>query len=308
MTRRAAWSAATAVMAALVAVGVVGAYRYADGFWLYRGFPPPREAADVHHRGTTRTIFVRSAALGGRRQSVLVYLPPGYAQDPSRRYPVMYLLHGVPGEPPQFLRTDRLGVLLDHLMAQGRVRGMILVAPEGSTGVFTDKEWVNGVRPHQGWETFLARDVVHAIDARYRTIPTGAGRALAGLSEGAYGALNIGLHHPGEFRLIESWSGYTLADRIPSIFGNQAARLAYNSPALHLPSVAAALRRHHVFVWMYCGTHDSLRLQNEAFAAELGRYGIPHHFFMVPGGHNWRAWRPNAKPALLVAARRLRHG
>jgi enterochelin esterase-like enzyme len=294
------------VIGALLVVGALGAYRYANGFWLYRGFAPPTESAAARNRGTLQTIRVRSAAIGGRRQEVLVYLPPGYATHPYRRYPVLYLLHGVPGQPQQFFDADRLGVLLDRLVAEGRMQPMILVAPDGSTGVWADKEWANGVRPHEGWETFLARDVVNAVDARYRTAAMAAGRAVAGLSEGGYAALNIGLHHPGEFHVIESWSGYMEADGIRSIFGSDGATLAYNSPAQRLPAVASELRRRHAFVWMYCGTVDPLRRQNEAFAAELGRYGVRHRFFTSPGRHTWRVWRPNAQPALLTAARRLR--
>ena len=302
------WVAAAPVMIALVVVGLLGAYRYWNGFWLYRGYSPPKEAADVHVRGSEHIIHVRSAAIGGRRQKVLVYLPPGYRQHPHKRYPVMYLMHGVPGEPEQFMRTERMGVLLDQLMAERRMRGMILVAPDGSTALFTDKEWANGVLPHQDWETFMARDVVHAIDHRYRTIARPAGRALAGMSEGAYAALNIGLHHPGEFRVIESWSGYTFADPKPTIFGNEPALLEYNSPALYLPTAARALRRHHVYFWILSGTKDKLRFEVGAFARELTRYRIRHKFFLVPGGHTWRVWRPSAGPAMLVASRRLSHG
>ena len=71
-----------------------------------------------------------------------------------------------------------------------------------------------------GWETFVARDLVETIDARYRTIRSPAGRAIGGLSEGGYGAINIGLHHPREFKVIESWSGYAEAADISSIFGS----------------------------------------------------------------------------------------
>jgi enterochelin esterase-like enzyme len=108
--------------------------------------------------------------------------------------------------------------------------------------------------------------------------------------------------------VIESWSGYMLADPLPSIFGRQPSLLAYNSPAKYLPTVAAALRRHRVYVWFYTGSTDSLRAQNRAFAAELGRYRIPHRFFLDPGGHTWRIWRANAEQALLVATHRLSHG
>src|SRR5207302_4168675 len=111
---------------------------------------------------------------------------------------------------------------------------MILVMPFGSTGTFTDKEWVNGYRPHENWETFVARDVVRAVDTRYRTIRSGSGRALGGLSEGGYAALNIGLHHPGEFGVLESWSGYVVADDIKSVFGGDTRLLRWNSPLLTL--------------------------------------------------------------------------
>lgn len=292
----------------LLALGLVGLYRYVDNFWVYRGFPPPQVPAYVRVQGTQETIHVRSAAIGGRNQEVVVYLPPGYASNPTQRYPVMYLLHGFPGRPGGLFTTARMGILDESLVAKRRIGGVILVAPFGSTGIFTDKEWANGVGRNQGWETFVARDVVHAIDARFRTIPSGSARAIAGLSEGGYAALNIALHHPGEFRVIESWSGYVYADPISKIFGPSLSLRAYNSPADYLPKVASALRRAHTYVWFYSGRDDPLMPANRAFAAELGRYGIHHHFFTGSGGHTWRLWRDNAPRALVVAATRLANG
>src|SRR5436305_14079586 len=96
---------------------------------------------------------------------------------------------------------------------------MILVMPSGSTGTLTDKEWANGVGAGEGWETFVARDVVHAIDSRYRTIAAQRGRAIAGLSEGGYGAVNMALHHHGEFRVVERWPGYERPANLRTILG-----------------------------------------------------------------------------------------
>ncbi len=302
------WTLVLPTVLFTIAVGGVGLYRYVDNFWLYRGFPAPREPAYVSVRGTKQTISVASAALGGRQQSVIVYLPPGYASHPLERYPVFYLLHGFPGFPEQFLLTGQMGIHLDALVAKKRIRPLILVMPFGSTGTFTDKEWANGIRPHEGWETFVARDVVRAIDARYRTIATAAGRAIGGLSEGGYAALNIALHHPAEFSVVESWSGYQVADNIRSIFGGRKALLAQNSPSAYVSRAAAALRRHHVYVWFYSGTNDSLRSQNEAFARQLAALRVPHEFFVVRGGHDWAIWRGQAARALTVAAARLAHG
>jgi enterochelin esterase-like enzyme len=302
------WLLALPLTLAFLAVGLLGTWRYLDNYWLYRGFAPPKDPAFVTQQGREEMIGVASAALGGRTQQVVVYLPPGYDTHLARRYPVIYLLHGFPGKPLAFLETVRMGMWVDTLMAEHRIGGVILVMPFGSTGQFADKEWVNGIRPHEGWETFVARDVVAAIDTRYRTIPRAAGRAIAGLSEGGYGALNIAFHHPNEFRVVESWSGYMRADNIASIFGRNPALLAYNSPAEYLPRVASALRRRHVYVWFYTGSSDPLRGQNAAFAAALARYRIAHDYFVDPGGHTWRIWRRQAQASLLAASTRLSHG
>ena len=302
------WLVALPVAAALLGFGLLGAYRYLDNYWLYRGFAPPRDPAFVKAHGREEVMSVRSAALGGRSQQVVVYLPPGYDAAAPKRYPVLYLLHGFPGRPLAFLLTVRMGVWVDTLLAEHRIRGVILVMPSGSTGTFEDKEWANGIHPGEGWETFVAHDVVRSVDSRYRTIAAARGRAIGGLSEGGYGALNIALHHPDEFRVVESWSGYVQADNIPSIFGGRRPLLAYNSPADYLPRVAAALRRRHVFVWFYSGASDPLRAQNAAFARELTRYRIAHRYFVDPGGHTWRIWRRNAPTSLVAAVTRLGRG
>src|SRR5262245_50115272 len=252
-------------VAAIAAVGLTGTYRYLNNYWLYRGFPPPRDPAFVKQAGVVERFYVTSPALGGRSQPVDVYLPPGYDTHPRERYPVFYLLHGFPGRPGAFFQTVRMGIVEDVLLAKDVGLPMILVAPFGSSGTFTDEEWANGIAAHQGWETYVARDLVRAVDARYRTIRSGDGRALGGLSEGGYGALNIGLHHPGEFKVLESWSGYERSADIASIFGHRLALLDWNSPLFELPHAAPTLRADGTFVWFYSGLSDRLLHQNQRF-------------------------------------------
>jgi len=302
--KRSVHAAGILAAGALVVVGLIGAHRYWQNFWLYRGFPAPRDPAFVATGRATR-FYVASAALGGRRQPVDVYLPPGYRGNPRVRYPVMYLLHGFPGRPGAFLQTVRLGVVEDVLLHAHRIRPFILVMPFGSTGTFTDKEWANGMHRGEAWETFVARDVVRAVDGRYDTIRHGGGRVLAGLSEGGYGALNIGLHHPGEFRVLESWSGYERADDLRSIFGGDRALLRANSPLDTLGTVAARLRHARTYVWMYTGSTDSFQRQNAEFAAALARARIPYRLRVVRGGHNWAIWRAQAADALIAASHDL---
>lgn len=292
--------------AAFLAVGLFGVRGYLDNFVQYRGFAPPREPSYVAQPGTVERILVASPALGGRRQEAYVYLPSGYARHPRRRYPVLYLLHGFPGRPLAFLETVQMGVIDDAFTAKRRAQPLILVMPFGSTGTFDDEEWVDGVHPGSGWGTFVARDLVRAVDARFRTIRSAQARAIGGLSEGGYGAIDIALHHPHEFSVVESWSGYERPDKLRSIFGPQLAALPANDPRLLVRKVAPTLRRLGTYLWFYSGSTDPLHVQNGAFARELSQLNVPHRYFLVYGGHNWALWRDNARKAYLVAAERLR--
>ena len=318
--RRLAQVLVAAVFAALAVAGALGAVRYVSTFWLYRGFAPPsvphsiavprpggaRQVPVVHT--TVQSITVRSTALGGYADPVFVVLPPGYASHPGQGYPVLYLLHGFPGQPAQFLNIGQVGVTEATLVAAGRMKPMILVLPAGTRSLLADEEWANGISRGNGWETFVARDLVNAIDGRYRTIPSGRGRGIGGLSEGGYGALNIGLHHPGEFGLLESWSGYMLPDQIPAIFGPSASVLDYNSPARQVVTAAPQLRAGHAYIWFYNGAGDALSGQNRSFAAELTALGAAHHFFLAPGKHSWSLWRALMPQALIAASDHLSHG
>ena len=316
--RRLTLALAGVIAAVLVAGGIVGATRYITNFWLYRGFAPPSAPHSVVVRGprgprtvrvvlpTVQIITVAGQAIGGFHDPVYVVLPPGYASHPRQRYPVLYLLHGFPGQPWGFLNIGRMATTEAALVAAGRMKPMILVMPTGTRSFLADEEWANGVRPGNGWETFVAQDLVTAIDARYRTIASPAARGLAGLSEGGYGALNIGLHHPGEFGLLESWSGYMQADHIAAIFGRSQSRLAYNSPASSVTPVAPQLLASHTYIWFYIGARDPLAPQNSAFAAELTALGVPHHFYEKPGSHSWRLWRSQVAQALITASEHLR--
>jgi enterochelin esterase-like enzyme len=305
-------------LAGLVGAGAVGAFRYVVTFWLYRGFPAPTAPASVVVRGpagvrrvpvilpAVQSITVSSPALAGYPDPVDVVLPPGYADHPGRRYPVLYLLHGFPGEPWQFLDIGEVGTTEATLVASGRMKPVIMVMPTGTRSFLADKEWANGIGKGNRWDNFVADDLVRAIDARYRTIAGSRGRGIAGLSEGGYGALNIGLHRPGEFGLLESWSGYMRAASKPAIFGYAPRVTAYNSPAVQASSVARQLRADHTYIWFYIGSRDRLLAQNRAFAVELKTLGVAHHFFEVPGSsHSWWLWRDQMRQALITASEHL---
>ncbi len=177
--------------------------------------------------------------------------------------------------------------------------------PFGSTGTFTDEEWVNGAGAADHWATFVSRDLVQYVDSHYRTIANARSRAIGGLSEGGYGAINIALHHPHEFSVVESWSGYQRPDKLRAIFGKNLQLLPANSPQTLVRRDASLLRSLHTYLWFYSGSTDPLHFQNGAFARELTTLGIAHRYRVVFGGHNWALWRGNASLAYRAAATRL---
>src|SRR5215470_19491795 len=124
LERRLFLPAAAGALLLFLLVGGLGLYRYLDSYWLYRGFPPPKDPSFVKQQGTVQTIHVTSAAIGGRSEPVDVYLPPDYATS-AQRYPVLYLLHGFPGDPAGFVRTVRVGVVEDTLLAKHEMKPMI---------------------------------------------------------------------------------------------------------------------------------------------------------------------------------------
>lgn len=165
---------------------------------------------------TIERITVHGASLEGNLEGdspdrdVTVYLPPSYARDQERRFPVVYLLHGYGGRDDTF--TERLASLAqsgDRLAAAQGFSEAIVVTPNAYT---LHKGSMYSNSPTTGdWERFIAEDLVAQIDKRYRTLPNRMSRALAGHSMGGYGALRIGMKRPDVFATLYAMSACCLA-------------------------------------------------------------------------------------------------
>ena len=295
----------TILLAALfLGVGAYGAWAYVHNYALYRGFPAPSDPAGVASGRLVEANF-RSAALG-RDDSYLVYEPPGYQRlaASGTRFPVLYLLHGSNSNGETYIDVGRAGVALDELLAAGRTKPFLIVIPLSTDGSLTDDtEWANDADGRFESEVL---QVVHRVDARWPTIANRSGRALAGLSMGGYGALNIGLHHLGAFGTLESWSGYFTQTRSGPFAGASPAVLRANSPAAYAPSVAKRLRRLPLHVFLYTGSQDPLVRDQSAFASELRALGVGVRTAAPPGLHDWRLWREHMPRALLYAGSAFR--
>jgi enterochelin esterase-like enzyme len=288
------------VAAAWGIAGAAGAYQYVHEYWLYRGFPAPRTPHGIP-AGRTRVVHFWSEALRQPR-AYLVYTPPHYAVEAAhgRRFPVIYLLHAPPGRPDGYFLAGAIGVRADALIAEHRIRPLIMVLPYGKSRRFgNDTEWANA---EAGPYMSFVLDVVHDADRRLATVADRQGRVIAGLSEGGYGALNIALHHLGAFSGAESWSGYFRQTPTQSFTGASRAALRANSPIVEVPRLAPEIRRLGFRAWVYQGFSDPARPADERrFVRVLAHAGAAVHYGFFPGGHDWGLWRAQV-PRMLLAA------
>jgi enterochelin esterase-like enzyme len=221
---------------------------------------------------------------GGERPG-FVYLPPGYTS--LRRYPVVYLLHGLRGSPSEYVYGTDIGGFADAGIASGALRPFIGVMPAAGPTPAYNGEWAGQ------WERYLVRQVVPWVDAHLPTIRDGAGRILAGLSAGAYGAADIGLRHPGLFGTIEGWSGYYHPLHDGPFKHADRATLQANDPTLLARAEAATLRRDRISFYLSTGpdhSHWFKNTQTLAFRRELRQLGLRAAGFSYPFvSGEWRA-------------------
>jgi len=165
---------------------------------------------------TVEHIKVHGAALEGNLEGdavdrdVLVYLPPSYAKDTTRRYPVVYALHGFFIGAEQWSHEIHVPQTIEGAYGKG-AREMIVVLPDSKT-VHNGSMYSSSVTTGD-FENFIAHDLVAYIDSHYRTIPRRESRGLAGHSMGGYGAIRIGMKHADVFGSLYIMSPCCLSPR-----------------------------------------------------------------------------------------------
>ncbi len=168
------------------------------------------ESAKVHARDLERNLSQDSP-----ERDVFIYLPPSYKTETSRRYPVVYMLHGFTDSAAKWFGAQShwisLPGVIDKSLASGASREMIVVMPNAYTR-FQGSMYSNSVTTGN-WEGFITDELVAHVDSLYRTIPTAAGRGLAGHSMGGYGAMRIGMKNPDVFSSIYLLSPCCMAPR-----------------------------------------------------------------------------------------------
>jgi len=239
-------------------------------------FPEPPIGWDVRRDGISHgkleMIEYDSKTVGTRRK-MHVYTPPGYS--PDRKFPVLYLLHGIGGDEREWHRFAQPDVLLDNLIADGKARPMIIVMPNGRAQ--KDDRPVGDVFQHAPafavFERDLLDDVIPTIESRYSTYPDKEHRALAGLSMGGGQALNFGLGHLDKFGWVGGFSSAPNTRRFEELLPD--------------PAKAKQLK----LLWLSCGNRDGLLHISQSVHASLKDAGVPHVWHVTGHAHDGPEWK-----------------
>ena len=223
--------------------------------------------------GKLEMIEYDSKTVGAKRK-MQVYTPPGYSSE--KKYPVLYLLHGIGGDETEWQRFAQPEVLLENLMADGKAVPMIIVMPNGRAQK-NDRAEGNIFAAAPAFATFerdLLDDVIPAIQSRYSTYTNRESRALAGLSMGGGQTLNFGLTHLDTF----SWlGGFSSAPN--------------TKPPAELVPDAAAAKSHLKLLLLSCGNKDGLINISQGMHVYLKEQGVPHIWHVDGNGHDATHWR-----------------
>jgi S-formylglutathione hydrolase FrmB len=241
-----------------------------------------------------------------------VLLPVGYDQpaEKTKRYPVVYLLHGLTGHYSNWLEKTKLA---DYAAAYE----FIIITPEGNDGWYTDSATV----PSDKYESYIVQELIPDVEKRFRASNQREARAVGGLSMGGYGALKFAVKHPDMFVFAASLSGALDAaswieanlkglefvwKTLQPVYGasDSETRAANDLSKLYreLPvGRIAALP----YVYLDCGTEDELLQSNRSFADILVKQKIPHEYRQLPGNHSWTYWDAQVQEVLRIAAKKF---
>jgi len=238
-----------------------------------------------------------SRVMGGQR-TYGVCLPPGYAQNRDRRYPVVFLLHGGNGDATDWFNPQKGSALktLQALYTQDKLLPSIIITPDGndSRGKNSkyDPDYFDG--SHGKVSTAIGDELVKLIASRYRTLAYPKYWAIGGLSSGAWGAVNIGLHHPESFSILFSHSGY---------FTDKSG--AQNSPMQYIKTLLPQVRD-KLHIYLDTGTSDGEYVtEAQKFHVLLNQLNVKNKFNQFPGTHSWRYWRTHLTDSLTYVGKVL---
>ena len=345
-------AASALACAAALALAVPPACARSPGSGAIVGAPVPVASdsiATTWPRGLVRVDSFAAPSLGVTKRYV-IYLPPSYATERRRRYPVAYYLHGLYGDETNWVRWGRLDRAMDSLVAAGMPE-MIVVMPDGDDSWYTtwerplaydacaagplrepaERYCVRSPR----YDDYIVKDVVRHVDSTWRTRADARHRAIAGLSMGGLGAMNLSALHPDIYsaaashsgvlgplfigprpfaeplhyasdmqELEKGWGSAIFRTAVPA-FGGELSTWWRRDPARLLRDAKLA-RRSLPALLADAGREDNLVVNgNRAFRWELERAGVPLEYHEYPGAHSWAYWREHVGGSLRWLSQRI---
>jgi len=236
--------------------------------------------------GTVQTREYQSKSLGTSRKMV-IYTPPGYEKS-AQRYPVLYLLHGAGSTETSWTERGRANVILDNLIADGKLKPLVVVMPFGyafaraAGGGRGDA--AENKQQREGFAKDFLEDVMPIIDSAFRVYADRDHRAIAGLSLGGAQSLAIGLSHPDLFSRVAAFSPAMGAANDPKTGG-----VDFDSVLADSAHLNGQLK----LLWVSCGTEDTLFDSIQGFTELLSKHKVEHIFRVTGGAHTYPVWQRN---------------
>ena len=264
-------------------------------------------APAAHAASRADCLSVPSKILGSP-VAYCVLLPPSYDAEKTRRYPVLYLFHGLGDNEQMLIHSGGMNLVQD-LWEQHQIAEFLIVTPAGGASFY-----INSRDGRQRYEDSFLREFLPGIEQRYRVQPGRGFRGIAGISMGGYGALHLAFRHPELFASVGAHSA-ALIENLPvmnSTNARQLARLRVLGGTFGSPFDPAFWKRNDpvtiartanlagLKIYFDCGSEDDFGF--DAGAEELDKVltsrHIPHEFHLYPGTHNWSYFAEHL-PALL---------
>jgi len=225
--------------------------------------------------GKIDTIRYPSKTVGTIRRA-LIYTPPNYSK--KKKYPVLYLLHGIGGDEKEWLNGGHPQIILDNLYGENKIEPMIVVMPNGRA--MKDDRAVGNmfdsakVQAFATFEQDLLNDLIPYIEKTFPVISHPDSRAIAGLSMGGGQSLNFGLGNLDKFAWIGGFSSAPNTKR----------------PEQLLPNPDEAKKKIKL-LWISCGDADGLITFSKRTHDYLYQKSVPHVYYIEPGGHDFKVWK-----------------
>ncbi|KAA0988691.1 alpha/beta hydrolase-fold protein [Dyadobacter aurulentus] len=212
----------------------------------------------------------------GTSRKALVYTPPGYSK--KKKYPVLYLLHGIGGDEKEWLKGGNPQLILDNLLAEKKIEPMIVVMPNGRA-MKDDRATGNIMAPDKvaAFATFekdLLTDLIPFIEKKYATLNDREHRAIAGLSMGGGQSLNFGLGNLDQFAWV---GGFSSAPNT-------------KKPEELMPDPGETKKKLKL-LWISCGDNDRLISFSKRTHDYLFEHSVPHVYYIEPGVHDFKVWK-----------------